>query len=205
MLAENYARALFELAEPAGALDEAADDLSDLAALLAEHPSLAALFENRMIDPSRRAESIDRIFTGRVHDLTLRFLQVLNAKGRLDRLEPIRFAFDQRVKAHRGQVDVQVHTAQPLDPAQLDAVTGRISQVLGRAAIVHPRVDKSLIGGLKVRVGDKVIDATVAAQLRRLSRRMDRRGHEAVRGRFEEIVGEGTEGSRGREFEGARG
>lgn len=187
-LAETYARPLLNLAEQADAVDSVQQQLDEIVELLEEHPSLKELFFHQAIDVERRAETIERLFKDRADDLIVRFLLVLNDHQRLSQIGPIRQAYDQLVKASRNQVDVTLYTAQPLDAEQQQAVAERLSQSLGREAVVHPRTDERLIGGLRIRYEDQLIDASVASQLRRMSQQIQTHGHDAVRSAAERLL-----------------
>ncbi|MDX1564701.1 MAG: ATP synthase F1 subunit delta [Phycisphaeraceae bacterium] len=180
-LAQTYARALFELATEGGSLAEVAAEMSELVELLGSQPDLAALFAHRVIDVDRRARTLETIFKGRVHETTYRFLCVLNRKGRLGHVGEIHAALEQILKTQRGEVDVEVSSAAALSGDQMQQVSERLGSVLGKTAVLHPRVDPSLIGGLKIRVADRLIDASVSAQLRRIRRSVLERGAEAAR------------------------
>lgn len=180
-VAENYAQAAFDLAQDTAKTDAVLGDLAGLADLLAHQPELVALFAHPTIESDRRAASIRRLFQGKVEDLTLRLLLLLNRKHRLAELPAIAYAFDQLTKASRGEVDVEVTSARALTDEQRRQIADRLSAVLGRKAIVHPAVDPALIGGLKVRVGDRLIDGSVVNRLRRLSNRIAQDGHDKLR------------------------
>ena len=180
-VSESYARALFELAVEHNVLNDTGDELNQLVDLLDHAPDLAALFAHQTIDAKRRAQTIEKLFRGRVSQRTLNFLLLVNRKGRLGNLRAIGPAYDRLAKAKRGEIDVDVYTAQPMEAGQVGKVAAHISAAIGKKAIVHQQVDSSLIGGLKVRIGDKLIDASVAAQLRRLGRQLEEKGHEALR------------------------
>lgn len=180
-VSESYARAMFELAVEHNALDVIGDELHQVAELVEKNSDLSALFAHLTIDAVRRGATVEKLFKGRVSQRTLNFLLLLNRKVRLSNLRAIVAAFDRMAKEKRGEIDVEVHTAQPLAPGQLDKVSARISAAIGKKAIVHEHVDGSLIGGLKVRIGDKLMDASVAAQLRRMARQLEEKGHERVR------------------------
>lgn len=187
-VAENYAAALFNLARQQDSPAAVNAELNQIAHLVADNDKLAALFEHRTIDAKRRSASIRTLFEGRVSDLTLRFLLLLNNKGRLDQTVPIAVALDKRVKHMAGEIDVEVHSARPLDAAQLTRVGDRITTAIGRKALIEPHVDESLIGGLRVRVGDKLIDGSVRAQLRNLARDLQTAGHEQVKARSADLL-----------------
>lgn len=180
-LAATYARSLFKLAEQSGQVEAVHEQLGELVELLEEHPALKQVFAHKAIEPARRAATIERIFEGRADDLVVRFLLVLNDQQRLSELPVIHLAYDKALKASRNQVDVTVTTAQPLDEEQRDAVVDRLTRALGREAIVHTRTAPALIGGLRITYEDKLIDASVASQLRRMSQHVAARGHEAIR------------------------
>ncbi|MBI1369690.1 MAG: ATP synthase F1 subunit delta [Planctomycetes bacterium] len=180
-VAETYARSVFDLAQQGGSVAEVGDELKQIASLIEHEKGLAALFAHRTIPADRKAASIESIFNGRVSELTLRLLLVLNRHARLDQISSIARAFDKLLKDSRGQVDVEVHTAQPLDAGQLAAVTTKLSNAMGKTAVVHPRLDPSLIGGLKIRIGDKLIDASVTHQLARIKQQLNERGQQLAR------------------------
>lgn len=190
-IAEVYARALFELSLEQGTLAEIGEELRGLSDLLTVDVDLAAFFAHRTIAADRRAASIRRIFEGRLSDLTLRFMLVLNRNGRLAVLARVADAFDKLIKDHRGEIDVEVHTARALDAAQLDRVRDKVSAALGKTAVLHTRIDEHLIGGLKLRVGDKLIDASVRSQLQRIKQQLAQRGRELIRSNAARLLQEG--------------
>ncbi len=182
-VAQVYARSAFDLASEADGdmVNTLADELGQIVALMREDDDLHRLMTNPAINADRRGPSIEAIFKGQVSDLTYRLLQVLNRKQRLDHLPGVAAAYDQILKAERGEVDVDVYAATTLDAQQIDRIGQRIGQIIGRKALVRPHVEESMIGGLKLRVGDQLIDASVATQLRKLKQNMLESGREAVR------------------------
>ena len=182
VIAETYGRALFSLALKAGAVESIEAEVGELAELIGQNTGLARLLEHRTLDRGRRAESLRRILGGRVSDLLLRFVLVLNERNRLDEVGRIARSYANLAKRHRGEVDAEVTTARPLSGAQMANVAERLSAAIGKRAIVHPRIDPAIIGGLRVRFGDRLIDGSVATQLRRLAGRLSERGHVLARG-----------------------
>ena len=176
-----YAQALFELGRDNGELEALADEVDELGELLAEQPDLRRLIRSPAIAAQERARLIGRLFEGRVSPTMYRFLQVVTRKGRLASLPGIVQAFAELMTDHRGLVEVDVFVAQRLDEATAKEVAERIGEVLGREVVLHQYVDEELIGGLKIRVGDKLIDGSVANQLKLLRQRMGRVGRERAR------------------------
>lgn len=185
-VAENYAQALFELAEQEGegegSLEATSEELAQVVRLVRHEPGLKALFDHKTISPERRSASLERIFRDRISNLLLRFLHVLNQHKRLDALQAIHSVFQNRLKERAGEVDVELHTATQLDSETLENVAQKIGRAIGRKAIVRPQVDESLIGGLKLRLGDRVIDGSVARQLEKIRAELVAKGREAGRG-----------------------
>ncbi|HEX7009626.1 MAG TPA: ATP synthase F1 subunit delta [Phycisphaeraceae bacterium] len=176
-----YAQALFETAQQANRLDEVTAEVEQLAELLSAQPDLWRLLSTRALPASERAGVIQRLFQGRVSDLLYRFLQVINHKDRLPSLQRILQAFSDLVAQHRGVVEVDAYVAQPMEPAQLQRLTQALSQTLGKQVVLHPYTDPDLIGGIKIRIGDRLIDASVATQLKRLKARLVEAGQEKAR------------------------
>ncbi|MDG2291506.1 MAG: ATP synthase F1 subunit delta [Phycisphaerales bacterium] len=183
-LANIYARSLFELAEASGGRDkilELADELEQVAELLAGSGDLQALFCSPIIDGDRRANALRSIFENRVTDLMLRFMLVLNSNGRLNHFDPIQMAYDLMVQDAFDRVEVDVVTAMPLDESALARVKDSIQQALGKDPVLHPSVDASILGGIQIRVGDQLMDGSVATRLRRLGHRLREQGSHNIR------------------------
>jgi F-type H+-transporting ATPase subunit delta len=182
-----YAGALMDLCRAAGGRERAEStlgELEDILELSREHPAFSELLASRVVSSEARARSVRTIFGGRASDLTVRFLGVLNDKGRLGHLASVVAAFDELVQAEFGRVEADVFTAAPMSPDQLDGVRRRLSDVLKKDVVVHPYVDESMIGGIKVRVGDRLLDGSVQARLRQMNERLGREGQSELRSRL---------------------
>ena len=187
-LANVYARSLFELAADAGGTDkvlEIADELEQVCALTANNQEIGLFFSSPIIDKVKRGEALSAIFTNKVTDLTLRFLLVLNNKGRLDRLRQIEVAYAQLVQEAIGRVEVNVFTPRAVDDASLKTIKRNVQEMLGKEPVLHTNVDPSMLGGVKLRIGDQLIDGSVATKLRRLSESVQSKGSMAIREQFE--------------------
>lgn len=192
-LADVYAGALFDLAIEAGGQERAEKvlgELEDVLELARSDASFGEFLASRVLAKGARGESLRKIFEGKLGDLTLRFLLLLNQKGRLGHLSPIVGALDRRVQEAFGRVEVDVYTAAPISPEQLGGIREKLKNALGKEAIVHPYVDESLIGGMRLQIGDRLIDASVRARLRGLRERMDRHGSGELKGRFDRLLGD---------------
>jgi len=170
-LAQVYARSLYELAEQAGGRDkitEIGQELEEICELVRGDRACREFLASPIIERDRREESLRRIFSDRVTDLTLRFMLVLNAKGRLKHLQTIADAYDQLVQETFGRVEVDLYTAAPLGEDQIESIRTRIRQSLGKDPVLYTYTDESMLGGLRLRIGDQLIDGSVAGRLRRM-------------------------------------
>ncbi|MDP7009500.1 MAG: ATP synthase F1 subunit delta [Phycisphaerales bacterium] len=190
-LAKVYARSLFELAMDAGGKDkllEIADELEQICELSREDKTIHLFLSSPVVDAQARGEALSAIFSNRITDLTLRFLLVLNTKGRLDRLESIGTAFDQLVQEAFGRVEVDVITPVAIDATALDSIKEKIQSVLGKEPVIYPYVDERILGGLKLKIGDRLIDGSLQTKLRKLGEDLKINGGAAVRERFEAFM-----------------
>ena len=112
-----------------------------------------------------REQLLEKIFRNQVSPLVFNTLGVMNQHGRLGLLDQMAGAYGDLLDEQLGKVEVDVTVAQSLSPEQLETARQRISQALKRDAIVHQYVNADIIGGMIVRVGDKLIDASVKYQL----------------------------------------
>ena len=168
-----YAQALLEMATERGVVDEVALEVQDLLPLIAEDGDLYRLLVNPAIGDQERGQIIQRIFEGKVSDLLYKMLRVLGDKGRLGSLPEVASGYLLAVAEARGQVDVEAHVASPLDEATAKRVADQIGEALGgKGVTLTQKVEPSLIGGMKIKVGDRLIDASVASQLRNMKNKM---------------------------------
>ena len=167
-----YARSLLELANERNQADEIGQEMAGIRDILAEQPSFAAFLADPGIGGTERTATLDKVFKGRVSPLVSNFLGVVNTHGRMRMLGPIAQAFVDLLDEQRGNVEVDVTVAQRLSPDQLEQVRQRVSQALGKNAVVHQYVDENIIGGLVLRVEDRLIDASVKYQLEAMRERL---------------------------------
>jgi F-type H+-transporting ATPase subunit delta len=163
-IARPYAEAAFKLADAHGKLAEWSAALANLAAVAADARVRAAIG-----DPNLPAAKVAGLFiavlAGRLSGEAENFVRVLAENGRLEVLAEIRGQFEALKNAREGVVEAEVQTAFEMDPAQLADLVARLEKKTGRKVRARVSVDKSLIGGVKVLIGDKVIDGSARAQL----------------------------------------
>jgi F-type H+-transporting ATPase subunit delta len=167
-----YARSLLELANERNQVDEVGQEMAGLRQVVEENPTFAVFLADPGIGATERTATLDKVFRGRVSPLVMNFLGVLNNKGRLRLLGSIAQAFNDLLDEQKGNVEVDVTVAQRLTGDQLEQVRQRVSGALGKNAVVHQYVDPEIIGGLVLRVEDRLIDASVKYQIEAMRERL---------------------------------
>lgn len=183
-LAETYALSIYELANTAGGqstVEQVLGELEDVLEMARADSNFNEFLSSRVLKVSDRTKSIDAIFGGKVHDLTLKTLKVLNEKARLSHLIPIVGALDVLVQKAMGRVEVDLYTAAPIDSGELAKIKEQLKASLGKEAIVHPYTDASMIGGVRLQIGDTLIDASLQTRLRKMRDRLAEEGGAALR------------------------
>jgi F-type H+-transporting ATPase subunit delta len=168
-LAERYARALFELADEAKALDAVAGDLRTLRRLLDASEDLRRLIASPRLPRGEQARALEAVLgEAGVGELTRRFVAVVARNRRLAALRAMIGGYLGELARRRGEVTAQVTAARELSPAQQEELTASLRRMVGAKVGIDVRVDPALIGGLVVRVGSKMVDSSVRSKLQRL-------------------------------------
>lgn len=176
-----YARALLEMADAAGQLDAVGEEVRAIGDLLQGNPDLLKLMSSRVLSNEKRAASIERVFKNQISDLVYRFLRVVNDKDRMSLLPEIVAAFAEQLDARRGVRKLTVFVASEMDRQAVDALARSIGGAIGGTVVLNQVVQPTLIGGLKLRMADSLVDGSVATQLKILERKMVASGRAKAR------------------------
>jgi F-type H+-transporting ATPase subunit delta len=172
-LAGRYARALFDLAQDGGSLAAVEASMARLGDALAGSPELKALVTSPVVSRADAARAIAGVSRELSLDaLTANFLGVLAKNRRLGKLGEVVRAFASMTAAHRGEVSADVTSAHPLDGAQVEALKAKLKSRLGRDVAVNLTVDPAILGGLVVKVGSRLMDASIRTRLNTLAAAM---------------------------------
>lgn len=197
-LSKTYATSLYELAEADGGAERAADVLEELESVLEAargDERFGEFLSSRVLASEARDRSLVAIFEGRASELTLKFLRLLNAKGRLGHLPAIAASLDDLVQQAFGRVEVDVFTAAPMSEAERDVLKQKIAARLGSEVVLHAYVDAAMLGGVKIRIGDQLIDDSLATHLRRAKDRLLEDGVPRLRAQAGRAFDEGPGGA----------
>lgn len=183
-IADAYAQALLELSQEQGNSDVILAELGGLAAYLEKDAALADFMASPAVDDQAREAALEKIFRGKMNDLLLDTLQVLNAKGRSSIAPALYERYRLALEQVRGGVDVRVTTAVPLTRKLRDRLGETVARRTGLRPLLTEEVDPSLLGGLVVQIGDQKLDCSVSHRLHRLREALrDRASREIHAGR----------------------
>jgi F-type H+-transporting ATPase subunit delta len=169
--ARRYARAIFELARDEGEIDAWAQRLAAVRDVLGQ-PEARIVLANPSIAVARRQQAAAAVLGDSVQAEGVNLARLLVGANRLDDLGGIIEEYGRLADEHAGRVRATATTAVAMSPQDADALTTDLARRLGREVRLQPHVDPTIVGGLVLRIGDRVIDASVAARLQQLRQRL---------------------------------
>jgi F-type H+-transporting ATPase subunit delta len=168
-IAKVYARSLFEVAREQGKLDQVREQLVQFVDALNEHRELAVFFFSPYFSIKEKQDSLDRVLVG-AEEIFLNFLKLLIEKHRMPVIFRIRQAFEQLWEEENRTLPVEITSAIELDQGTTESLVRQIGERAGRKVKLATRVDPDILGGLIVRVGNSILDASIRNRLEQLRR-----------------------------------
>ena len=191
-IASVYAQSLLEVCDKMGgnAVAEAcASELRDLAEIIRGDKKFAEFLKTPIVGNDKRKSALEKIVKGRVSDLVFRFVMVLANHGRAGRIADVADAFDALLQERLGRIEVDMFTVDGKASDDVIAtVKARVKDAFSKDAVLHQYSDPNMIGGVKLRIGDQLIDASVATQLRNMRETVSSRGTGAIRSRLGDFL-----------------
>lgn len=172
-VAGRYASALFDLAQEKSELPAIEQDLVNLQGLLDESEDLRRLVRSPVFSAEDQAKALEAVLSKMgVSGLSMNFVKLLARNRRLFALGDIIKAFRSMAARARGEVEADVTSAVALNDEQLQALTDTLKASIGKDVQVNAKVDASLLGGLIVKIGSRMIDSSLRTKLATLKMRM---------------------------------
>ena len=163
-----YATALFDLAKEQGKVDEFKSQVKLVISLIEKNPEFMDLLMHPKIIVDEKIKLIDKVFSNKVADEITGMLTIIVKKGRQNVLINILQLFLEMVSQYQGIVKATVTSAVKLNNEQLAQIKGKIENSTKKDVELHTEVNQDLIGGMIIRVGDNVVDASIAGRLQTL-------------------------------------
>ncbi len=165
----RYATALFDLAVADKQLDAVATDLSTLQSMMDESADLARLIRSPLVSRGDQAKAMAAVLAKLgVGDLVRRFVGTVAQNRRLFALSDIITDYGKLLAAARGEVAARVTSAKKLSESQINAVSAALKSAIGSDVRLESDVDASLIGGLVIKVGSRMVDSSIRTKLQNL-------------------------------------
>lgn len=169
VLSKRYAKAVFELAIDSKSIDKIEKDFIALQDLLQESQNLREAVQNPVISKAEQHSAMEFILRKvGVNELTEKFIKVLIENGRLRILADVATSYFEKVKEHKGEITASVTSAKPLLKKQITEIESSLGKTLGKKVKVEEQVDEAILGGIIIKVGSKMLDASVLGGLEQL-------------------------------------
>ncbi len=170
--AGHYAQAILELAIEQKQAEPIGQELREIKDVLAANPTFELFLKDPAIGENERGQVLHRIFDGHVSPLLSNAIGVMNRKGRIGILAEVADAYHGLLDKHLGRVNVDVTVAQPLDEAAVAQVAEQIRATFKKTAQIRQLVDDSILGGMVLRIEDRLIDGSVKGHLDAMRRKL---------------------------------
>ena len=170
-IAQVYARSLFEVAKEQGLLDTIREQLAQFADALNDNREVAIFFFSPYFQTSEKKAGLERMISG-AEPIFMNFLEALLERHRMPAIFRIRAAYEQMWEEENRLLPVQVTSAVELDEQTVNSIGERIGQQTGRKIELSSEVDDSIIGGIVLRVGNVILDASIRNRLEQLRKQV---------------------------------
>lgn len=175
LVSKTYGDALFELAVEKNVLDQTADEVRSVQAAMQENADLIRLMNHPKIVKEEKIKLIEDIFAGRVSGELVGLMRMLVEKDHYNEMDEVFSYFIDRVKEYRNIGTAYVTSAKELSGAQRAAVEKRLLETTKYVQFeMHYQTDAALIGGMVIRIGDRVVDSSIQSKLQHLTRELSK-------------------------------
>lgn len=173
----RYATALFELARDEKSVDAVKADLDKFAAMLADSADLNRLVRSPVFGADSQAKALAAVLEkAGIGGISAKFLKVLTVNRRLFAVSDVIRAFNALVAKFKGEATADVTVAEKLSDKNLDALKSALKSVTGKDVALNVKVDPSLIGGLVVKLGSRMVDSSLRTKLNSIKHAMKEAG-----------------------------
>jgi F-type H+-transporting ATPase subunit delta len=172
VVARNYAEALLAIAEQAQSVEKIGELLDAVAGAMASDDTLKAVMMSPRVRKSQKQAMLAKALGSLAPPTFIKFLQAVVQRGRQDLFSEMNEAYQLLADKHFNRVHASVVTAREADAALRQAITERLTKAMGKTVLPHFRADASLIGGVIVRLGDRVLDGSIRRRIQTLRTRM---------------------------------
>ena len=175
-IVRRYAEGLLLLARSQGTIEPMAAELQLLTATLAGHEELRRIVEHPLVHAEAKMNILRGVFHESLSESVYRLLQLLFRRKRAEYMVAIAERYQAFAQEERGEITVEIETTRPLANAELAVWQERLSAATGKKAIPIVKINQQLIAGYRVKLGDRVLDATLSGALRQFDQKLKAAG-----------------------------
>ncbi len=169
LISKTYGDALLELVTEKGNIDDMFEEVRALSEILKDNPDYVELINNPRIDMDNKIDAIENVFKGRLSDDLTGFLVIVVSKGRFSEIDKIFEYFMDEVNKLKGVGTAYVTTPMELNAEEKKKVEERLLQTTSYKSMnMNYVIDESLIGGMRIKIGDRVVDSSVSTKIAKL-------------------------------------
>ncbi len=170
IVAKRYAKALFEAAQEQGVSAQVQTDLQSVVGIIAGNSDFEKLLQHPNIDSSVKVNLVKEAFAGKVSELVFNTLQLLITRRRESLLEDLLGYYSTIANDALGQANAKVSSPYALSDKEEKAISEQFGKLTGKKIAVETIIDPSLLGGIQVRIGDRLYDGSFSGKLARLQK-----------------------------------
>jgi F-type H+-transporting ATPase subunit delta len=171
-ITKRYVAALYDAAAEANAVELVESDLGLITYTLEQTPALEDALLQPLVPGEKKKQIARQVFGDKVHEVTLHYLFLIIDMGRAEVINETEVEYVRVANERRGIVAAEVRSAKELTSEQVAALKDRLQAYTGKSVDMTLAIDESLIGGVSVRIGDTVLDGSVAGYLSRLKEQL---------------------------------
>lgn len=171
-LDRRYALAIYQVAEEKAKVQEMLSELEQVVTLIKSSEELQNIIKHPQINTVHKKEIFTKVFKGKLSDELVSFLMLLIEKGRISEIEQILLVAKEIHLEKNNTVIANVTTVVPMDEAQIEKLKEKLSKKYNKKIVIQTEIDKTILGGLYIKVGDDVIDATLKLKLEEMKKLM---------------------------------
>ena len=163
-LDKRYALALYELAESQGKIEDFIEDLKEISRVIDDNEDFKRILDNPKIGKKEKKKIFEDMFTGKTYDEIISFIGLLIDKGRILELDSIIEQFHLIYLERHSMVEGYVKSVIPLTDEEYDELVRKLEKKYDRKVILRAEIDKEILGGLYVKIGNEIIDGSWAGK-----------------------------------------
>ena len=168
LAAKTYSRAIFELGDETGNMDLFLDELKDVTHIITGNKQLFSALNSPNINIRQKKNIAESIFGGKVSREILNFLKIIIDKKRMSILKDICMEYEDLVREYKGYVKAVVYSTGEMGEEEKSALVEKLEKTVKKKIELNNIIDNELIGGIIIRIGDKIIDGSIKGRLKEL-------------------------------------